>query len=120
VNTLKEIMGRADVAISEKYRRILEAYQIELEYGRTFDAYEGSMGDGATARTVQFIRLGRVSLMYRTLDGSEVGYWDAQQKTWVQDNTYADIVREALAVARKEGAPDLIRVPVPAPTEVRS
>ena len=120
VNTLKEIMGRADVAISEKYRRILEAYQIELEYGRTMDAYEGSMGEGASIRTVQFIRLGRVSLMYRTLDGSETGYWDAQQRSWVQDNSYADVVRHALAVARKEGAPDLIRVPVPAPTEVRS
>ncbi len=120
VNTLKEIMGRADVAISEKYRRILEAYQIELEYGRTMDAYEGSMGEGGSTRTVQFIRLGRVSLMYRTLDGSETGYWDAQQKSWVQDNSYADVVRHALAVARKEGAPDLIRVPVPAPTEVRS
>ena len=120
VDTLKGIMGRADVAISEKYRRILEAYQIELEYGRTLDAYEGSLGDAASARTVQFVRLGRVSLMYRTLDGSETGYWDAQQKQWVQDNSYADVVREALGVARKEGAPDLIRVPVPAPTEVRS
>jgi len=120
VDVLKDLMSRADVAISEKYRRILEAYQIELEYGRTLDAYEGTMGEGATARTVQFVRLGRISLMYRTLDGSETGYWDAQQKNFVQDNSYRDVVREALGVARKEGAPDLIRVPVPAPTEVRS
>jgi hypothetical protein len=120
VDTLKDLMSRADVAISEKYRRILEAYQIELEYGRTLDAYEGTMGEGATARTVQFVRLGRISLMYRTLDGNETGYWDAQQKNFVQDNSYRDVVREALGVARKEGAPDLIRVPVPAPTEVRS
>ncbi len=36
VQGLKDMMARADVTISEKYRRILEAYQIELEYGRTF------------------------------------------------------------------------------------
>ncbi|HZD54219.1 MAG TPA: DUF3450 domain-containing protein, partial [Woeseiaceae bacterium] len=77
VDNLKNILERADVTISEKYRLILEAYQIELEYGRTLDAYEGTLDAGGEPRTVQFVRLGRVSLMYRTLDGSETGYWDA-------------------------------------------
>jgi hypothetical protein len=120
VQSLKDVMARADVTISEKYRRILEAYQIELEYGRTFDAYQGRLGGDADARTVEFVRLGRVSLMYRTLDGSETGYWDAKQKKWVPDNSYADQIQEALRVARKQGSPDLLTVPVPAPQEVRS
>jgi DNA repair exonuclease SbcCD ATPase subunit len=120
VQGLKDMMARADVTISEKYRRILEAYQIELEYGRTLDAYEGRLGTGADARTVEFVRLGRVSLMYRTLDGSETGYWDSIQKNWVMDPSYHDAVEEALRVARKDGAPDLLTVPVPAPQEVRS
>jgi hypothetical protein len=120
VQSLKDMMARADVTISEKYRRILEAYQIELEYGRTLSAYEGRLGTGADARTVEFVQLGRVSLMYRTLDGSETGYWDAIQKDWVIDGSYKDAVEEALRVARKDGAPDLLTVPVPAPQEVRS
>jgi hypothetical protein len=115
VNTLVELMGRADVAISEKYRRILEAYQIELEYGRTLSAYDGTMGTGADARTVQFVQLGRVSLMYQTKDGSETGYWDASAKQWVKAPEYAENIKAALAVARGDGAPDLLRVPVPAP-----
>ena len=120
VESLQELMARADVAISEKYRRIIEAYQIELEYGRTLDAYEGILGEGADARTVDFVRLGRVALMYQTLDGAETGYWDAQQKAWVVDNSYAHAVSEARRVAKKDGAPDLLTVPVPAPQEVRS
>jgi hypothetical protein len=120
VQGLRDIMPRADVTISEKYRRILEAYQIELEYGRTLDAYEGPLGTGADARTVEFARLGRISLMYRTLDGSETGYWDANQKTWVVDDSYSEAVEQALRVARGEGAPELLTVPVPAPQEVRS
>jgi hypothetical protein len=119
VQSLKDMMARADVTISEKYRRILEAYQIELEYGRTLDSYEGRIGMGDEARTVQFVRLGRVSLMYRTLDGSETGYWDALQKKWVADSSYHDAVEEALRVAEGNGAPDLLVVPVPAPTEVK-
>ncbi len=120
VQGLKDMMARADVTISEKYRRILEAYQIELEYGRTLDAYEGRLGVGEDARTVEFVRLGRVSLMYRTIDGSETGYWDASKKDWVVDASYKEAVEEALRVARQDGAPDLLTVPVPAPQEVRS
>ena len=120
VKSLQDLMTRADVAISEKYRRIIEAYQIELEYGRTLETYEGRIEDGSGVRTVNFVRLGRISLMYQTLDGAETGYWNAQEKQWVVDNSYAHAVSEARRVAKKDGPPDLLRVPVPAPQEVRS
>lgn len=120
VQGLKDMMSRADVTISEKYRRILEAYQIELEYGRTLESYQGRLGTGAEARTVEFVRLGRVSLMYRTIDGSETGYWDSTKKTWVPDASYKQAVEVALRVAKRDGAAELLTVPVPAPQEVRS
>jgi hypothetical protein len=120
VATLKQMMTRADVTISEKYRRILEAYQIEMEYGRTLEAWEGKLGEGDAPRTVEFVRVGRISLMYQTLDGAETGYWDAEKKAWLVDDDYRQQVADALRVARKRGAPDLLRVPVPAPEEVGS
>jgi hypothetical protein len=120
IRELQNVMARADVPIAEKYRLLVEAYQAELEYGRTLEAYEGRLGTGADARTVEFARLGRVSLMYRTLDGEETGYWDANQQTWVVDDSYAEAVEEAIRVARREGAQELLTVPVPAPQEVRS
>jgi len=119
VANLKQMMTRADVSTSEKYRRILEAYQIEMEYGRTLEAYEGKLGDGDKARTMQFVRMGRVALMYQTPDGRETGYWDAGAKKWVQDDGYAQDVREAIRVAKKQGAPDLLWAPVQAPTTVQ-
>jgi len=118
VATLKQLLGRSDVSTSEKYRRTLEAYQIEMEYGRTLDAYLGQLGDGDSARTVQFLRLGRITLAYQTPDARETGYWDAGQKKWVVDEAYTRDVKRALAVARKEGAPDLVMLPIPAPEEV--
>lgn len=120
VNNLKNMMARADVSISEKYRLIIEAYQIELEYGRTLEAYEGTLNAGGEPRTVQFVQLGRISLMYRTLDGSETGYWDQNTKQWVVDNSYAEEVDQAVRVANQEGAPELLTVPVPAPQETTS
>ena len=119
INDIRDLQMRSDVSISEKYRRIMEAYQIELEFGRTFDSYQGTVGDGGSAKTVEFVRLGRVSLMYQTLDGQETGYWDAMNKKWVMDNSYAAAVKDALGVAKKEGAPDLVTIPVPAPQDVK-
>jgi hypothetical protein len=120
IASLKQAMSRADVTISEKYRRIVEAYQIEIDYGRTLETYQGELGEGAEARTVRFLRLGRVALMYQTLDGEETGYWDAQQKRWVEDDSYRSAVRRGFAVADKASAPDLLTAPVRAPMEGRS
>jgi hypothetical protein len=120
VQKLKEMMAQADFSVSEKYRRIMEAYSIEMEYGRTLDSYEGTIGEGDAAKAVQFVRLGRIALMYQTSDGKETGYWDGEKKQWVQDNSYERDVKNALGVAQKKGAPDLLIVPVHAPKEVQS
>ncbi len=114
VDQLKEMMTRADVSTSEKYRRIVEAYQIEMEYGRTIESYQGKVGD----KTVDFLRAGRVALMYQTLDGKETGYWDANEKAWKQDKAFADAMRAGLKVAKKQAAPDFITVAVRAPKEI--
>jgi len=120
VASLKDAMGRADVTISEKYRRIIEAYQIEADYGRTLEAYQGELGEGAKARTVRFLRIGRVALLYQTLDGEETGYWNAHHKNWVADDSYRSAVRDGFAIADKSRAPDLLTAPIPAPEEGRS
>ena len=120
VALLEKMMSRADVTLSEKYRRIVEAYQVEMDYGRTLEAYEAKLGDAADARTVQFLRVGRVALLYQTLDGKETGYWDAQQKNWVVDNDYRHGFKEGIAVAKKTRAPEMLHIPVPAPKEAKS
>ena len=120
VKTLQDIMARADVTLSEKYRRVVEAYQIEMEYGRTLEAYDGHLGEGDGARTVQFLRVGRVALLYQTLDGNETGYWDAESRSWAVNDDYRRAFEHGIGVAKKLTAPDLIRVPVHAPKESAS
>ncbi|WP_146166025.1 DUF3450 domain-containing protein, partial [Stenotrophobium rhamnosiphilum] len=108
VKKLKDMMPRADVTVSEKYRRIVEAYQIEMEYGRTIEAYTAEV----QGKTVDVLRVGRVALLYQTPDGKETAYWDAQKNAWALDDDYADGVKEGLKVARKQTSPDLLVVPV--------
>jgi hypothetical protein len=111
---LHEMMDRADVTISEKYRRILEAYQIENEYGRTIEAYGGEIKrDGATL-TVDFLRIGRIALLYQTLDGQHSGMWDREAHDWkTLGGEYRIPIRRGLQMAQKQTAPDLVEVPLP-------
>lgn len=120
VATLEAMMNRADVSISEKYRRIVEAYQVELDYGRTIEAYEARLAGDSAGRTARFLRVGRVALLYQTLDGRETGYWDNRSRKWVVDDSYAHAFKEGVAVAQKTSAPELLLVPVPSPEEAKS
>jgi hypothetical protein len=117
---LRELMDRADVTNAEKYRRIMEAYQIENDFGRTIEAYRGSLDDGGESRTVDYLRIGRVGLLYQTLDGGEVGAWNQAERKWTElDGSYRPSVRQGLRIARKQAAPDLLRLPVPAAEDAR-
>ena len=113
IATLKDMMSRADVSTSEKYRRLVEAYQIEMEYGRTIEAYQGKVDE----KTVDFLRAGRISIMYQTLDGKETGYWDADAGKWVKDDSYEDAVKAGIKIAKKQSAPDFISAAIHAPKE---
>jgi cell division septum initiation protein DivIVA len=113
VAQLELIMSRADVSTSEKYRRLVEAYQIEMEFGRTIEAYQGTV-DG---KTVEILRVGRVSLMYQTMDAKETGYWDGAQSKWVKDDDYEEAMTHGLKIAKKQAAPDFIEAAIAAPKE---
>ena len=116
VAQLKDMMESSSVTISEKYRRVMEAYQIETEYGRTIEAYRGRLKTGETEREVDFLRVGRLVLAYQTLDKEEAGFWNRKTKQWeVLDGSYASSINSALRVARKQSAPDLINLPILAP-----
>jgi seryl-tRNA synthetase len=114
---ITELMQNVEASPSEKFRRLMEAYQIEMEYGRTMSAYKQALGDG---REAEVVRLGRVVLLYRVIEGGETGYWDNTQKTWVADPAARAAIENALSIAKEEKAPDLIIVPVPAPQGARS
>jgi hypothetical protein len=118
VAELREMMNRSDVTSAEKYRRIMEAYQIENEYGRTIEAYRSTLKQGDRGIKVDFLRFGRIALVYQTLDGREAGVWDLKTKSWAPlDASYRTAIRQGLRIARKQAAPDMIRLPLPAAEE---
>ncbi len=120
VERLDGLMSRSDVTASEKFRQLMEAYQVESDYGRTIEAYRGTVGEGE-GRVVDFLRIGRNLLAYQTLDGEETAMWDAASNAWRPlGDAYRADVRRGLRIARKQAAPDLLILPFTTPIELES
>lgn len=116
VQNLRELLERPDVSVAEKFRKVLEAYEIEIEFGRTIDAHSGKLEAGGQAREVDFLRIGRVAYLYQTASGDETGMWNQETQQWetIPAEIYQRQVARGLRLARKEEAPDLLILPVPA------
>jgi hypothetical protein len=111
---LGEMMDQADVTASEKYRRVMEAYQGELEYGRTTEAYSAALP--TTGQTVDFLRVGRTLLIYQTSDQLTTGWFNPATRAFEDlPDIYRSEVKEGLAIAKNEKAPNLVMLPVPGP-----
>lgn len=118
VARLNNMMGRSDVSVAEKFRNVLQAYQTEIDYGRTIEAYRGPLTAGDREREVDFLRVGRIAVLYQTLDGRETGLWNRQTESWeTLPATYASQVDEGLRIAREQAAPSLLKLPLNTPQE---
>ena len=112
---LKNWMIRADIPNSEKYRKILEAYQAEIGYGESIDAYEDVIMDGTEEIRVDFLQVGRVALVYLTLDGKNAGFWNIEKKRYEElDSSYIRAIQNGIKMANKQATYNLIELPIPA------
>jgi hypothetical protein len=109
---LRDLMGRADVTIAEKSRRVFEAYQIETDYGRTIEAYTAKLDLKGASYDAEFLRIGRVNLLYTTVGTGDVGYWNAAERRWeeLDRSPWRRLIQRGLAVARQEVAPEMISI----------
>lgn len=114
VENLKRLMADPESSSAERYRRLLEAYQIEIDYGRSLGVERAQVGSDGSAREVDVLRVGRASLFYLTLDGEDAGRWDASGKQWQPlDNEWRASIKKGLRIAREITAPDVLRLPMP-------
>jgi hypothetical protein len=117
---LRDMMEQSDITAAEKFRQVLEAYEIENDYGRTIEAYKGSLEVAGKSREVDFLRIGRIALLYQTVGGEQTGAWNKTTRGWesLDPAQYKQNVAQGLRVAQKQVAPDLLILPIAAPIQV--
>ncbi len=113
IESRREMMDRADVAVSEKFSQILRAYQIENEYGRTMETYGDTIEIDGTERKVDILKIGRIALLYQTPDGQESGMWNRNEGRYMAiGDEYQASVRQGIRMARQQATQDLFSIPV--------
>lgn len=117
IEFLKTNVDRSDLTVAEKFRQVLEAYNIELQYGRGFETYSDTIDLGTGPRDVDFLRIGRIALVYQTSDGLEAGAWNNTTRSWepLASGDYSAAIRKGVRIAKKTATIELLNMPIAAP-----
>lgn len=115
IDVLKETMERSDVSVAEKFRKVMEAYQIEMDYGSSAEWYKQTLDiDGAT-RDYNMLRIGRVGLYFQSDDSQITGHYNQETGQYeLLDDSNRGEIRKGLRMARQLIAPELLLLPIPA------
>ncbi|GHF98272.1 DUF3450 domain-containing protein [Thalassotalea marina] len=113
VQMLRDVMNDSNVSVSEQFRLVLEAYEIESNYGTVFDAYQGELDLGGQKLTVDFLHMGRVSLVAQSLDMKNAWVWNNSSRSWEKlGDEYLKPITDGIRMARKQLPMDLTKLPV--------
>lgn len=114
---IKENLIAADISIAEKFRQIMEAYEIENEYGRTIDSYEDIVILNNIQQEVNILRVGRIALLCQTKNTRISGRFDTQQKSWLilDAKIYRNTIRQGIRMAKKQASLDMLYLPIVTP-----
>ena len=117
VTRLQNLMENPSSSPAQRYRMIIEAFQIEAEYGRTIEAYRADVEtEERVFENVDVLRVGRYALIFKTDNDEVLKRFDSGARRWVDlDKSYLEPVKTAMRVAREQIPPELLYVPVTAP-----
>lgn len=113
VTKVRQQLASSSIALQDKYRSLLEAYQQELEFGRSIEAWRGDIKLGDESLTVEYLRMGRTAFYFQSMDGARSGYWDRAYKQWVElPREYNEDIKHGLRIAHNQMAPQLLALPM--------
>ena len=116
INQVRATLSDPKVTASEQVRQVLEAYNIEREYGRTIETYEDAIEIDGEEKVVNILRIGRLALLYQLKDQSQAGIWDTEadngKGAWVEVSGYRLPIRDGIRMANKTAPLDLLAIPV--------
>ncbi len=110
---LEEILNDPDAAVSEKFRKTMEALLVEAEYGNTIEVYQQTIAAEGRDMLVNIFRLGRISLFYQSLDRNRCGFYNVARQQWqALPDDHNRAVGAAIDIGAKRKPAELLRLPL--------
>lgn len=140
LQSLENTLNDPAAAVGDKYRKALNVYKLEVNYGQSLEAKKGNHPINPTIRVGEdkwvkdengkikinkktgmreeifdgsYLRYGRLAYVYLQADSSQAMRYDLTAKEWVDmpKKHIADI-RRAVKIASGEAAPNVVKVPL--------
>jgi len=140
LQSLESTLNDPAAAVGDKYRKALNVYKLEVNYGQSLEAKKGNHPINPTVRVGDdrwvkgengepainkktglreeifdgsYLRYGRLAYVYLQADSSQAMRYDLAAKEWqdLPKKNIADI-RRAVKMASGEAAPNVVKVPL--------
>jgi transcriptional regulator of heat shock response len=112
VNGLKKLLYNEEIMGAEKYRQIFEALKIETDFGRTIEVYQKEIDIDNESKTVDILRIGRVSLFYLTLDKTRSGFFNLHSRRFEGlESKFNAQIEKGIAIAKGEQISEFVNLP---------
>jgi hypothetical protein len=113
VSRLRTLVDATEGEISEQLRKLLEALQVEAEYGRSVEAYRETIELDGEPTQVQLFRCGRLALYFQTLDQQQSGFYNIAEGRWQSlPPAYRSDLLVAFEIAAKQRSAQLVELAI--------
>lgn len=113
IANLYEDLDDPEISAAERYRLILNAYDIEASYGRQIDSYEETIDIDGVPTNITTLRIGRVALI-RDMPNGDLMAYTQYNGDWEAVSGASDAaVTSAFRIAQEVTTPDLFTAPIP-------
>ena len=108
----KAALDNPTVSPAEGLRQVLEAFNVEAEYGRKISSYEDTIVIDGKEMVVNILAVGRIGMFYQTKDEQQSGFWNNETNDWEEVSGYRTAIRDGIRMAKKLAPTDMLLLPV--------
>lgn len=113
LRSVRRELIQPDIPSAEKLRRLLEALQVEAGYASTVEVYQDRIAVDDQEVHADILRIGRLSLFWRTADGDRVGHFDRAAGRWIElGGGHERSIARAMEMATRMRPMELIDLPL--------
>lgn len=113
IKNLRITLADKEIPISEKFRKAMEALQVEAEYGLTIETYQKQITLGSGKVLVNIFRFGRLGLYFQSLDQQSCGMFDIAEGKWIRLPDSCNFnMQKAVEIASKRRPAELLALPL--------